>query len=208
MPSLYLKVIQPALYEIGRLWEQGRLGVTQEHLATTISRLALAQLYPHLACRPENGKLALVACVEGEFHELGAHMMADLLEMAGFDVRFLGANVPTSALMTTVRAESPQLVVLSATLTTNIEALRRAIAAVRDAARSRVVLAAGGQASPGSVLPRVGCGHGRGIALDAIAAARRLLRSNPPDERRSPTGSGDRRPRARCRIGHAAKLTV
>ena len=134
------------LYEIGSLWERGRISVTQEHLATSISRLALAQLYQHLASQPQNGKLALVACVEDEFHDLGAHMVADLLDMAGFDTRFLGANVPTASLVAAVRAESPQLLVLSATLTANLDALRRTIIAVRDTVKSRVALAVGGQA--------------------------------------------------------------
>jgi methanogenic corrinoid protein MtbC1 len=177
VPGLYLKVIQPALYEIGSLWEQGRLNVTQEHLATTISRLALAQLYPHLASQPENGKLALVACVEGEFHDLGAHMVADLLDIAGFDARFLGANVPTASLVAAVRAESPQLLVLSATLTANLEALRQAIIAVRDASKSRIALAVGGQAlATARVLPHeLGADVGGLSALDAVAAVRRLL---------------------------------
>ena len=178
VPSLYLKVIQPALYEIGSLWAEGRLSVTREHLATTISRLALAQLYPHLASQPENGKLALVACVEGEFHDLGAHMVADLLDMAGFDARFLGANVPTASLVAAVRAKSPQLLVLSATLASNLEALREAIIAVRDGSTSRIVLAVGGQALPtAGVLPHeLGADMGGVSALDAVAAARRLLR--------------------------------
>jgi len=177
VPSLYLKVIQPALYDIGRLWEQGRLGVSQEHQATTISRLALAQLYPHLPSQPENGKLALVACVEGELHDLGAHMVADLLDMAGFDARFLGANVPTASLVAAVREESPQLLVLSATLPAHVGTLREAIAAVRNAAKSRIALAVGGQAlASARVLPHeLGADVGGVSALDAVAAVRRLL---------------------------------
>jgi methanogenic corrinoid protein MtbC1 len=42
-----------------------------------------------------SGKVVTLACVEGELHEVGARMASDFLEMAGFDVRFLGANVPT-----------------------------------------------------------------------------------------------------------------
>ncbi len=177
VPDLYMKVIQPALYEIGRLWEERRLSVAQEHLATTISHLALAQLYAHLASQPDNGKLALVACAEGEFHALGAQMLADLLDMAGFRVRFLGANVPIASLIATVRAESPHLLALSATLTANVEVLRQAIIGVRAAVGPRVVLAAGGQAlAAAHVMPHeLGADICGASAPDAVATARRLL---------------------------------
>ncbi|HLM71738.1 MAG TPA: B12-binding domain-containing protein, partial [Polyangiaceae bacterium] len=43
--EIHLKVIQPCQREIGRLWEQGRISVAQEHLATAISQLAIAHMY-------------------------------------------------------------------------------------------------------------------------------------------------------------------
>lgn len=174
VPTLYLRVIQPALYEIGRLWEQGRIGVTQERVATNITRQALAQLSQHLAGQAGNGKLALVACVEGELHDLGAQMVADLLEMAGFDARFLGANVPTASLVEAVRSEAPHLLVLSATLTANLAALREAVAAVRAAVGARVVVTVGGQALAGVLPHELGADAGGTSALDAVAAVRRL----------------------------------
>jgi methanogenic corrinoid protein MtbC1 len=176
--SLYLEVIQPALYEIGRLWEQRRISVAQEHLATAISRLALSQLYPHLPGQPQNGKLAVVACVEGELHDLGAQMVADLLEIAGFDARFLGANVPTSSLVATVRERSPHLLALSATLAANVAALRHAVTAVRDAVGSHIVLAVGGQAiaSVPHLPDELGADIGGRSAPDMVAAAQRLLK--------------------------------
>jgi methanogenic corrinoid protein MtbC1 len=143
--SIYLEVLQPVLYEIGRLWRCGRISVVQASLAGEISKVVLAQLNPYLPCEPNNAKRVVVACVEGEFHDIGAHMIADFLEMAGFDVRFLGANVPTESLVALVEERPPQLLALSATTTSNLATLRRAVEAVNEAARSRVPVAAGGQ---------------------------------------------------------------
>ncbi|HTD58914.1 MAG TPA: cobalamin-dependent protein, partial [Solirubrobacteraceae bacterium] len=145
VPSIYLEVLQPVLYEIGRLWRYGRISVVQASLAGEISNAALAQLSPYLPCEPNNAKRVVVACVEGEFHDIGAHMVADFLEMAGFDVRFLGGNVPTESLVALVEEQPPQLLALSATTTSNLATLRRAVGAVSEAARSRVPVAAGGQ---------------------------------------------------------------
>jgi methanogenic corrinoid protein MtbC1 len=161
--SLYLEVVQPAQYELGRLWRAKRITAAQEHLGTEISRSALAHLQAHLPCGPSNGKRVVVACVEGELHDLGAQMVADFLEMAGFDVTFLGANVPADSLAEFLRDRPPHLLALSATVSTSLPALRRTIAAVRSITGTRVPIAAGGR-----VLMRTP-GLGRRLGLDLHA---------------------------------------
>src|SRR5262245_27263007 len=83
--TLYLDVVQPALYEIGHLWQCDCVSVADVLLAVEISKLALAELRLHLTYQPSNGRSVVVACVEGEEHDVGAHMVADFLETAGFD---------------------------------------------------------------------------------------------------------------------------
>ena len=143
--SLYLDVVQPAQYEIGRQWRQRRISVAWEHLATELSRTVRAHLRNHLPSRRRNGKRVAVACVEGELHDLGAQMVADFFEMDGFDVRFLGASVPAAALAELVREQPPDVLALSVTTSTNVTAVRRAVVAVRSMADGRMLLAAGGQ---------------------------------------------------------------
>lgn len=145
LPTLHLEVIQEAQREIGRLWQENLISVAQEHLATAISQLALSHLYRHLPRDPSNGRTVMISCVEGELHELGARVASDFLEMAGFDVRFLGANVPTEHLVREVRAQKPDLLALSVTMTYHIPALRQAVAAVREVA-PLLPLAVGGLA--------------------------------------------------------------
>ena len=132
VPALQLGVVQPAQREIGRLWQENRISVAQEHLATSISQLVVSHLYQHLPRERSNGKVALVACVEGELHDVGARMGADFLEMAGFNVRFLGANVPLTKLEEAVGAGGDVDVLgLSASMTFHVPALERAVRAVR-----------------------------------------------------------------------------
>lgn len=143
--ALLLDVIQPAQREIGRLWQDNRITIADEHLATAISQVALAHLY-QLAPRnaPLNRRL-LVACVEGERHDMGARVVADLLDFAGFDVFFLGADVPVASLADKVRAARPDLVILSMTMSFHQEALRRSVTALRDLDPS-LPIAGGGHA--------------------------------------------------------------
>jgi methanogenic corrinoid protein MtbC1 len=131
VPDLQLRVISPAQKEIGRLWQENRITVAQEHLATAISQLVMAQLYRYLPRDPPNGKRVTVACVEGELHEVGARIASDFLEMAGFDVEFLGANVPTDSLVKWVEDARPDLLCLSATMSFHLPALTEAIERVR-----------------------------------------------------------------------------
>jgi methanogenic corrinoid protein MtbC1 len=177
--GLYLEVIQPAQYEIGRLWEEGRITVAHEHLATAISMSALAHLHPHLPSEPSNGKRAVVACVEGELHDLGALMVAHFLDTAGFEVLLLGANVPDRSLVEFVRERSPDLLALSATTNSSLTALGETIAQVRGAAGGGVAIAAGGQAlsrRPG-LARRLGADLHARNARDIAVAAERLFSS-------------------------------
>src|SRR5688500_1213618 len=77
---LYEEVVRPALQEVGNLWYLNRLNVADEHLATATAEAAVAALYS-LFTWPPRGPRALIACVQGERHGLGARMIADLLAL-------------------------------------------------------------------------------------------------------------------------------
>lgn len=66
----------------------------------------------------------LVACVGGERHDLGARMVSDFYEMAGYSLRFLGANVEAERLSAILREDPPDLLGLSVTMTFNLVSLR------------------------------------------------------------------------------------
>lgn len=129
--ALQLEVIQPAQREVGVLWEQNQISVAQEHLATSISQLVVAHLYPHLPRRAPNGKRVVVACVEGELHELGARMGADFFEMAGFDVHMAGPGCTVEQLVRLLEGEGADLLGLSATTAQQAGSLRRTVERVR-----------------------------------------------------------------------------
>ena len=144
--ALHLEVIRPAQVEIGRLWQENRITVADEHLATAISQLVVSHLYRYLPPSEPNGRAVLVACADGELHEMGARMAEDFLEMAGFGVRFLGADVPASSVGAMVAERRPDLVVLSASTTFCFPGLRRTIAAVRAAGGPDLPILVGGGA--------------------------------------------------------------
>jgi MerR family transcriptional regulator, light-induced transcriptional regulator len=121
LAALYQDVIAPAMHEIGRLWERGAITVADEHLATALTHRVLGALKPpafvdQIIERDPPKPRAMLAAVEGEQHALGLRMAADLLDEAGCQTLYLGADVPTVALMQAIGTLSPDLLVLSATM--------------------------------------------------------------------------------------------
>ena len=143
---LVMDVIRPAQAAIGQLWQMNKITIADEHVATAISQLALAQLYSHGERQAATNRRILVACVEGELHDMGARMAADLLDLDGHDVIFLGANVPTDHLVLKVASDQPDLVVLSVTMTFHLAALTEAVARLRSEVNPTPAIAAGGRA--------------------------------------------------------------
>lgn len=138
------RIVQDAQREIGRLWQEDQITIAQEHMATAISQLALAHLFQHSEFRGRLDRKVLVACVPGEHHEFPARLLADTLEVHGYDVRFLGADVPLDSLTHSIVAEDPDVVALSMTMLFHLPALREAVAAVRDINNPRMLIAIGG----------------------------------------------------------------
>ncbi|MGZ5978585.1 MAG: cobalamin B12-binding domain-containing protein [Isosphaeraceae bacterium] len=127
-----LHLVQPALYRIGRGWQDNRISVAQEHLATAMVNSLLAREFAFEKPEPPNDRSVVLAGVEGNQHAVGLRVVADGLELAGWDVRYLGADTPTRSLVQLVRDERPNLVGLSASMPHHLRSAREAIACLRD----------------------------------------------------------------------------
>lgn len=171
--QLQLDVVGAAQREIGRLWQENRISIAQEHMASAISQVALAQLYERAERAPANGTLVLVACVQGELHELPARLAADTLDLAGFDVRYLGADVPTVALLSMIDEVQPHLLALSATMAFNVAALRSAVERVRAHAPQLPIVVGGSAGS--AIASQLEVGAAGSDAAAVVEAARRAL---------------------------------
>jgi len=142
IPFLYEDVVRWALVEVGRRWEAGAISVADEHIATAIAQSVLASLYPSFPWA-SSGPKGVVACVAGERHELGARMAADLLAYDGWNVTFVGADVPQDALVELVTRERPCFVGLSASLPERLSHLHETIARLRTSAPASKLVVGG-----------------------------------------------------------------
>ncbi len=132
IPDLYIEVFQEAQYELGRLWESNRITVAEEHMATAVTQSVLARLYPYIeSVRPPLGNL-VVTGVEGEMHQIGGHMVSDLFEARGWDVRFLGTNVPRDGVLQALAEHDADLLGISATMLFSVPNVVELVHAVRQ----------------------------------------------------------------------------
>ena len=125
-PRDLFAVITRAQRRLGELWRASRVTIAQEHMASAIAETALVQLHAQLPRAQPNG-------------------VAVVLDLDGFEVRFLGANVPTSALVKDVVSGRPDVVCLSVGSSFAIPSLVHAIRQMR-AEVEHLLIAGGGQA--------------------------------------------------------------
>ena len=170
-------IIEPAMERIGRLWEANAITVADEHLATAISQSVLVKLFDRLTvARPRSRERVLLAAVEGQHHVLGLRMIADVMEGSGFDVLYLGADVPVDALRRFAGKHQPSITGLAYAISVGVGALAESIHAVHEACPGTQIML-GGRAVPAGL---VDAGYTRvDNSMEVLFVAERLLRQAP-----------------------------
>lgn len=169
---LYLEVFQPALRAVGQLWQENRISVAEEHLATAITQTAMLHLFGEEEVPEGEGPLLIAACPDSERHEVGLRMLCDFLDLDGWRTLFLGASVPVESLLQMIRERRPAAVALSASIPPHLPRLREAIDAIRQefAGDDRPFIVVGGR--PFLDQPQLAATVGADLtALDAAEAA-------------------------------------
>lgn len=170
-------IIEPAMERIGRLWEANAITVADEHLATAVSQAVLVNLFDRLTvARPRSRERVLLAAVEGQHHVLGLRMIADVMEGAGFDVLYLGADVPVDALRRFAGEHRPAITGLGFAISVGVGVLAESIHAVHEACPGTQIML-GGRAVPAGL---VEAGYTRvDNSMEVLIVAERLLREAP-----------------------------
>ncbi len=108
-----LELLQKGLAEIGTGWYEGNITVQQEHFA---SAQALRRLEMLVAAQPPatRSERILVGCAPKDTHTFSSLLLTFLLRRYGWEVVYLGADVPTEHLIETIQATEPDLVVFTA----------------------------------------------------------------------------------------------
>jgi methanogenic corrinoid protein MtbC1 len=130
--DLYVDLFQATQYEVGRMWQENQITVAEEHMATAITQYAMAQVYSRIQARDRGRGRLVITGIEGEWHQVGANMVADVLEVRGWDVRFLGTNVPQEGILKAVEEHKADVVGISATMLLSIPKVVRLVEGLRQ----------------------------------------------------------------------------
>ncbi|MCM2312223.1 MAG: cobalamin-dependent protein [Steroidobacteraceae bacterium] len=178
MLAFQLHVVQPALYEIGRRWQQDSLSVACEHLATNVARTVMAAGLAGNERRCSNRRRVLLACAEGNRHDLGLQMVGDAFRHAGWNVRCLGADVPTDDLVQHAAHWNADLLGLSVAFAHQLRSIRAVASGLRAAGeREALPILAGGIAARRfeRLARHLGADAVAADAAAAVVAASRLI---------------------------------
>jgi methylmalonyl-CoA mutase cobalamin-binding subunit len=112
MPQMLEELLVPLLQEIGTAWRHGRISIRHEHLATAAIRAWLVGAR-QVQSPPAHAPAIVVATPAGQVHELGALMAALVAESAGWQVVYLGVDLPADEIAAAARQGEARAVALS-----------------------------------------------------------------------------------------------
>lgn len=175
--ELYLDVLLAAQREVGDLWHLGEIGVAEEHHVTATTERAMAVLAQRAERRPAVGKTVVAAAVEANGHGLGVRVLCDFFEIAGWRSICLGADVPPSEIATSAVYFDADLVVLSAALAVQLQAVGRSIEALRALEDREIEIMVGGGAftEAPELWRRLGADGYAATVRDAVELGGRLV---------------------------------
>lgn len=127
LDDIYVEILSESMRRVGELWHTAEITVDTEHYCTSVTQMAMAQMYDLLFSGKRTDKKILCVCPGMELHEMGARIIADLFENHGWDSIFLGAAVPVDYIMDSVRENQPDLVTLSVSMPQHLMACEEAI---------------------------------------------------------------------------------
>lgn len=128
------KIISEALIkamdEVGDRMKRGEMFVPEVLIAAEAMKQGLQIVKPLLAGESYTVGKVVIGTVAGDLHDIGKNLVAMLLESAGFDVVDLGVDVSMEKFLDAVDEHRPQIVGLSALLTTTMAAMRETVKAM------------------------------------------------------------------------------
>lgn len=168
-----------AMEEIGDRFQKNEAYVPELLMAARAMKGALDLLKPHM----KDGNSAVIGkvvigTVFGDLHDIGKNLVASMFEGCGFEVINLGVNVPNGKFIEAVKREKPDILCLSALLTTTMTNMKGVIEALeKEGLRNEVKVMVGGAPVNELFAAQIGADGYSSNANAAVLKAKELLYS-------------------------------
>lgn len=166
---------------VGELYEQGEFYLPELVLAGATMQAGMEVLQPALKAAGgvqaiSKGKVIL-GTVKGDMHDIGKNLVRTMLDGAQFEVIDLGVDVPPEKFVEAVRVHHPQIVAMSALLTTTLKGMKMTVDALREAGLDdQVKIMIGGAPVSREYADQIGVQGYADSAVGAVYEAERLLK--------------------------------
>ncbi len=162
--------LMPGMDYVGVEFKAGRMFVPEVLRSARAMQSGMDVLKPLLAAAGAKMKgKVLLGTVKGDLHDIGKNLVAMMCEGAGFEVKDLGKNIEPEAFVAEVKAFGPDVLGMSALLTTTMRSMEHTIKALEEAGvRDRVKVMVGGAPVNQAFADKIGAD---GYASNAVAAA-------------------------------------
>jgi 5-methyltetrahydrofolate--homocysteine methyltransferase len=170
----------PAMGEVGDLFEKGEYFVPEMLVSARAMQSGLGLLKPLLASAEvkSTGKVVL-GTVQGDLHDIGKNLVGMMFEGAGFELVDLGSDVSPEKFAQAVRENQPDILAMSALLTTTMPAMKTTIEALEGAGlRSQVKVMVGGAPITDEYSYEIGADGFAPDASRAASLAKKLVESH------------------------------
>lgn len=174
------KGLMPGMDVIGAEFKKGKKFVPEVLLSARTMQASLGILKPLLAQAGEKmaGKV-IIGTVKGDLHDIGKSLVGMMLEGAGFEVVDLGKDVPPEKFVDAVKKEKPDIVAMSALLTTTMRSMGHTMTALKEAGlRETVKIMMGGAPVTVDFAKQIGADGYGANAPAAVELAKKFIKSN------------------------------
>ncbi|MBE2236943.1 MAG: corrinoid protein [Caldilineaceae bacterium] len=167
----------PAMDEVGARFEANECFVPELLIAARAMKAGMEVIRPLLLGKAvEPAGRVVVATVQGDLHDIGKNLVATMLEGGGFQIVDIGTDVSPDKLADAVQSHQPQLVALSALLTTTLPSMKRMLDRLtQDGLRAGVKVMIGGAPVTQDFADEIGADGYSDNAAGAVNLARQLM---------------------------------
>lgn len=167
--EFYENVLRPVMYDVGELWTQGKISIATEHICSNVAQGLVGSIKAKKGAAARGLKV-IICTPSGEEHCIGCGVLESYLSGRGFRILNLSPSAPAESILSAIRDEKPDAVLVSITLDDSIRSGQRLVGKIME--RHDVPVVVGGRAADGA-------DFGAEVrSADSLRSVLRLLRSS------------------------------
>jgi MerR family transcriptional regulator, light-induced transcriptional regulator len=128
--KFYERLLTPVMYKVGELWSNGKLDIATEHICSNAAHALVKIINEKVSKQKQPSvevKKILLCTPQGEMHSLGCMVIESVLLSKGYSVFNIAPSVPSNSVISYTNKLEPDLIIISITLTENVNAAKRLI---------------------------------------------------------------------------------